>query len=197
MSLVSPRMLPILLHPPKVGFCPDVASHVQGGCHSIKRKIHSQPHSKARGSERRLRARPLCFYQERKFPEAPWKMMRFRTCCSKIGHLGLPNILRWRSLRKWQKQEGPPGLPLTPPPKAGHNTLRQVPCLHQQKRNFLIFKKIRRGIQASKPCDVSLVYYAYLILPNLSYFCTKSGIQILRFNDCFGSSFPYEDSHIS
>lgn len=144
LSLVSPTMLPILLHPQKVGFCPEVP-YVQGGCHSIQRKIHAQPHSKTRGNARKLRARLLCLYQERKFPEALWKTMRFRTRCSKMGHLGLPNILRWSTLRKSKKQESPPGFSSLFPLKQVIMPCDKRPHYTRRKATFWSSKRCQRN----------------------------------------------------
>lgn len=91
---VSPRVHTLSLHlvlpPQRVGFCPDLSSCVQGGCHSSRPRIVSQPDSKARYNERRLRARALSLYGEGgDIPETPWKMTSFRPHCSKIWHLGI------------------------------------------------------------------------------------------------------------
>lgn len=67
------------------------------------------------------------------------------------------NILRWGSLRKWQKQEGLSDLPYTPTflLEAVHKTLRwEVPSWYLDKRSILISKTgIRpRRIQTKRLC---------------------------------------------
>lgn len=65
---------------------------------------------------------------------------------SKIWILGLLNILSWRSMWKWQRQEGSSDLLLHSAffSEADHKTLMwEMPSLYQEERSIFIFKDKR------------------------------------------------------
>lgn len=126
-------------------------------------------------------------------------MMAFKTCYPQIRHLGILNILKWRSFRKMAEARSFVS-PLSSP-KAGHKTFKwEVPSLYPEERSILITKM--RGHWTNKPCYVSpsLLPLAHTLCPILFLhdcpFIIKTSIKTLRLNYFFGSSFPYKGSYI-
>lgn len=148
---------------------------------------------KGRDNGRRLRARLLPFIRKGNF-QKPLEIMKFRTQCSKIWYLSILDLFSWRGLRSRR-------VPLTFPSLF---PLKQVvkpweKCPPYARRKGMILSPKRRQEESKQTGLVKFlpVYYTYLILPRLSYFYTKPGIKVLRFNNFHGSPFPCEDSHVS
>lgn len=95
--------------------------------------------------------------------------MGFRTRYPQRQHFGILNLLSWRSLRKWQTQEGHSDLL----PETGLQTLLwEVPSLIGRKGASSSLLRCQGGCKPTGPAQFPLAYYNSLILFNLSYSST-------------------------
>lgn len=105
-----------------------------------------------------------------KISQSQLRLMGFRTCCCKIWHLGELQSLRWKSLRKQQKQEGhfdlshqPSSLEGVPDP-SGRGAL---PALGGQEHPYLQRQRNTTRNPAHRACSVSphLLPFPHFPLP--------------------------------
>ena len=96
----------------------------------------------------------------------PSPVMGFRIHYFKLWYLGILNILSWRSLKKWQKQDDTPTSTLPFFLETDHEIpMWDVSSLYPEERSILISKDsgTPRRIWTNNPC-VYPVSYTYLIL---------------------------------
>lgn len=113
-----------------------------------------------------------------------------QTCHSQIWHLGLLNILSWRSLKKWQKQKVTLTSSSSCPSyqKQAIKPSHEGPSLYLEERNILISEdkeRPRRILANSHCCFPSLLQLSHILTHHSSTTIYSSSNLAWKYIDLF------------